>query len=301
MNGIDAAIPVAGESTLNRWTDERVASGRRWRNRLMAGFMGAALAVSVSVVGLILLYVVKAGLGAMSWEFLTQPPPYSYRLEGGGFVNGLIGTAIMLVFATVVSAPMGVMAAVYLAEYGGKGTLAKLIRFFSDVMTGVPSVFVGLFVYTALVTSFGFGASMGAIALTIIMLPIIIRSSEEMLRLVPRDLKDASHALGASKSQTIVRVVLPSAAPGISTGVMLAVARAAGETAPLILTILGAQAIVTKLWDEAIAALPLQIFDGARNPFAAGVERAWAGALELVVIVLAFTLLARLLASRSRI
>ena len=301
MNGIDAAIPVVGGSTLNRLTDQRIAFGRRWRNRLMIGFMGAALVVSVSVVGLILFYVVKAGLGAMSWEFLTQPPPYSYRLEGGGFVNGLIGTAIMLVIATVVSAPMGVMAAVYLAEYGASGTFAKLIRFFSDVMTGVPSVFVGLFVYTALVTSFGFGAVMGAIALTIIMLPIIIRSSEEMLRLVPRDLKDASHALGASKSQTIVRVVLPSAAPGISTGVMLAVARAAGETAPLILTILGAQAIVTKLWDEAIAALPLQIFDGAKNPFAAGVERAWAGALELVAIVLIFTLLARFLASRSRI
>ncbi len=165
--------------------------------------------------------------------------PFSIRREGGGFLNGLIGTAIMVGLASVVSVPLGILAAVYLVEYGKGNWLAKLIRFFSDVMTGVPSVFVGLFVYTALVIQFGFGALMGAASLAIIMMPIIVRSTEEMLKLVPHELKDASYALGAAKWQTITKVILPSAAPGITTGVMLAVARAAGETAPLILTALG--------------------------------------------------------------
>ncbi len=263
--------------------------------------MALAVGLSLAFVALILYYVVRLGAGAMSWEFLTKPPPYSYRRTGGGFVNGLIGTAIMVGLATAVAAPLGVLASIYLAEYGKRNAAAQVIRFFSDVMTGVPSVFVGLFIYSALVIPFGFGALMGAAALAIIELPIIVRSSEEMLKLVSPDLRNASHALGASKWQTTLKVVLPSAAPGLVTGVMLAVARAAGETAPLILTVLGAQAIVTKLVDAPIAALPLQIFAGASTPFAAGQQRAWAGALELIAIVLIFTLVARVVASRSRI
>ena len=207
----------------------------------------------------------------------------------------------MVGLATVVSVPLGILGAVYLVEYGKGNWLAKLIRFFSDVMTGVPSIFVGLFVYTALVIQFGFGALMGAASLAIIMLPIVVRSTEEMLKLVPPELKDASYALGAAKWQTVLRVILPSAAPGITTGVMLAVARAAGETAPLLLTALGSIQLTAKLWGEPIQALPLAIFDGARNPFAAGQARAWAGALELLIIVLVFTIVARVVASRSRI
>jgi phosphate transport system permease protein len=160
---------------------------------------------------------------------------------------------------------------------------------------------VGLFVYTALVIEIGFGALLGAIALAIIMLPIITRSTEEMLKLVPRELKDASYALGAAKWQTVTKVVLPTAAAGITTGVMLAVARAAGETAPLILTALGAYRVVTALVGEPISALPLALFSGARNPFAAGQARAWAGALELLVLVLVLTLSARIISSRSKI
>jgi len=232
---------------------------------------------------------------------LTSSMPFSFRREGGGFFNGLVGTGIMVGIASLVSVPLGVLAAVYLVEYGKKNWLAKLIRFFSDVMTGVPSVFVGLFVYTALVIPFGFGALMGAASLAIIMMPIIVRSTEEMLKLVPQELKDAGYALGAAKWQTVVRVVLPSAAPGITTGVMLAVARAAGETAPLILTALGSYQLTAALWGEPISSLTLAIFDGARNPFAAGQARAWAGALELLIIVLIFTVGARVVASRSRI
>jgi phosphate transport system permease protein len=263
--------------------------------------MVATVVLALLPVLLIFYYITREGLSAMNWEFLTQPQPYSFRREGGGFVNGLIGTLIMVGIATAVAVPLGVLAAVYLVEYGKKGLLAQLIRFFSDVMTGVPSVFVGLFVYTAFVVPLGFGALMGAAALAIIMLPIIVRSTEEMLKLVPMEIKNASYALGAAKWQTVVRVVLPSALPGITTGVLLAVARAAGETAPLILTALGSLTITTKLLGEPISALPLAIFDGARTPFAAGQARAWAGALELLLIVLVFTLLARVASSRSSI
>ncbi|GAB4254287.1 MAG: phosphate ABC transporter permease PstA [Thermoleophilia bacterium] len=284
-----------------RLAEQRPSRRRVWGDR--AGTLGMALATTVVLVPvvLILFQIAQRGLGAMSWEFLTKPMPYSFRKAGGGFVNGLIGTALMVGLAAAVAVPLGVLAAVYLSEYGKRGILATLIRFFSDVMTGVPSVFVGLFVYTAFVVPFGFGALMGAAALAVIMLPIVVRSTEEMLKLVPRDLKDASYALGAGTRQTVLRVVLPSALPGITTGVLLAVARAAGETAPLILTALGSLKIVTTLVGEPISALPLAIFDGARNPFAAGQARAWAGALELLLIVLVFTLLARVAASRSTI
>jgi phosphate transport system permease protein len=295
-----------------RWAGGRVTAGvrlrdcrptrrRLWRNRRNTALVWLAVVLTLIPVVLILYQITSKGLATMDWEFLTSSMPFSFRREGGGFLNALIGTAIMVGLASLISIPLGILGAVYLVEYGKGNWFAKLIRFFSDVMTGVPSVFVGLFVYTALVIEFGFGALMGAFSLAIIMMPIIIRSTEEMLKLVPHELKDASYALGAAKWQTVLRVILPSAAPGITTGVMLAVARAAGETAPLILTALGSYQLTAKLMGEPISALTLAIFDGARNPFAAGQARAWAGALELLLIVLVFTILARVIASRSRI
>lgn len=280
--------------------DSHPSRARVWRNRRNTALVVLAVILTLIPVVLILYHITRKGLVTMNWEFLTSSQPFSLRREGGGFLNGLIGTAIMVGLATVVSVPLGVLGAVYLVEYGKKNWLAKLIRFFSDVMTGVPSIFVGLFVYTALVIPFGFGAVMGAAALAIIMMPIVVRSTEEMLKLVPQELKDASYGLGASKWQTVLKVILPSAAPGITTGVMLAVARAAGETAPLILTALGSMQLTSKLWGEPIQALTLAIFDGATNPFAAGQARAWAGALELLLIVLVLTIVARVVAARSR-
>jgi len=307
-----ADIASSPGSPQGRWTGGRIGAGislqecrptrrRIWRNRRNTGLVVLAVALTIVPVVMILFQITSKGIATMDWEFLTSSMPFSFRRAGGGFLNGLVGTGIMVGLACVVSIPLGILAAVYLVEYGKSNWLARLIRFFSDVMTGVPSVFVGLFVYTALVIEFGFGALMGAASLAIIMLPIIVRSTEEMLKLVPYELKDASYALGAAKWQTIVRVILPSAAPGITTGVMLAVARAAGETAPLILTALGSYQLTAKLWGEPMSALTLAIFDGARTPFAAGQARAWAGALELLLIVLVFTIVARLVASRSRI
>ncbi len=281
--------------------DCRPSRRRVWRNRRNSFLIVLAVVVTLIPVVLILYHITSKGIATMGWEFLTSSQPFSLRREGGGFLNGLIGTAIMVGLATVISVPLGILAAVYLVEYGKGNWLAKLIRFFSDVMTGVPSIFVGLFVYTALVIQFGFGALMGAASLAIIMMPIVVRSTEEMLKLVPPELKDASYALGAAKWQTVMRVILPSAAPGITTGVMLAVARAAGETAPLILTALGSIQLTAKLWGAPIQALTLAIFDGATNPFAAGQARAWAGALELLLIVLVLTVVARIVAARSRI
>jgi phosphate transport system permease protein len=312
-SGTSVMMPANGSSTHSqRWTGARLEPGvalrdlrpagrRVWRNRRNAILIGLATVLVLIPVGMILTYIAIKGFQHMNWSFLTHSQPFSMRKEGGGFLNGLIGTALMVGIAAVVSVPLGVLGAVYLVEYGKKNWLAKLIRFFADVMTGVPSIFVGLFVYTALVVHYGFGALMGAAALAIIMMPIIVRSTEEMLKLVPVELKDASYALGAPKWKTVTKVIIPSALPGISTGVMLAVARAAGETAPLILTALGSLQLTTKLWNSPISALPLAIFEGARNPFAAGQGRAWAGALELIIIVLVLTVVARVISSRSRL
>lgn len=279
----------------------RPSARRRWQNGASTGLVVAAVVMTLIPVVWILVEIAIKGGSAMSWEFLTHSQPFSMMDKGGGFLNGLIGTAIMVGLATAVSVPLGVLGAVYLVEYGKRNWLANLIRFFSDVMTGVPSIFVGVFVYTALVVRFGYGALMGAAGLALIMMPIIIRASEEMLKLVPNELKDASYALGAPKWVTVTKVILPSAAPGLTTGSMLAVARAAGETAPLIMTALGSLQLVTKLTGSPISSLTLLIYSGSQQAFDAAQARAWAGALELLAIVLIFTIVARVFSSRSRL
>lgn len=247
---------------------------------------------------LIMYQVIQRGAGVISWEFLTtrEFPP---AREGGGYAAGFVGTGIMVTWAALMAVPTGIFAAVYLVEVG-RGPLATAIRFFTDVMTGIPSVFVGLAVYFLIIanTGFTFGAFPGALALGVIMLPIVVRSSEEILRTVPDELRQGSLAMGARRWQTTIKVVLPAAAPGLTTGAMLAVARAAGETAPLILTAFGNINIVTDLFNVAIGAVPLQIYNGARQPFAPGIERAWGGALCLLVLVLVLTVFARYIGGR---
>ncbi|HEX3265329.1 MAG TPA: phosphate ABC transporter permease PstA, partial [Candidatus Limnocylindrales bacterium] len=271
-------------------------------DRLMRGLLFGAFLVAVIPLVLILVVVVAKGMSAMRLDFLIQTQPLSFRAEGGGFVHGLVGTAMMVGVAIVISVPLGIAAAVFLTEYRSS-RLARPVRFFTDVMTGVPSIFVGLFVYATLVRGFdlGFGTLPGGIAISILMLPIIVRSAEEILKLVPADLRSASTAMGARRWQTALFVVLPAAAPGLITGVMLAVARGAGETAPLILTAFGTPYLVTALVGEPQTALPLLVFDGARLPFAPAQARAWAGALELVVFVLLLTIVARFIGGRQRV
>ncbi len=251
---------------------------------------------------LLLWQIVLRGGGAFNWEFLTTVEPMSFREEGGGYAAGIVGTLYMTGIATIVTVPLGLLAAVYLNEYP-TGRYASIVRFFTDVMTGVPSVFVGLAVYALLVSGsggmgLGFGTLAGATALGIIMLPIVVRSAEEMLRLVPNDLKAASYGLGARQWQTTLKVTLPAAAPGLATGSILAVARGAGETAPLIMTALGARQVITSLTGQPQGDVGLLMLDGFRQPFAPGIERAWAGGLTLILITLSMSIIARIIAAR---
>ncbi len=275
------------------------ARRRKNVNRLMMGVLLFALLLALVPLFLIIGVVVINGLPAMNLEFLTSTFNFSRRQPGGGYLQGLVGSLYMGGLAALMSIPVGIGAAVFLTEFP-RHWLARPVRFFSDVMTGVPSVFVGLFVYTILVRPLGFGTFVGALSLAIIMLPIVVRSSEEILKLVPAELKRGSYALGARHWQTVYRVTLPSAAPGLITGSMLAVARALGETAPLVLTALAANAVTLDFQGGGQSALPLLIFREARGAFEAGQQRAWAGALELMLLVLALSLIARAIGARNR-
>jgi phosphate transport system permease protein len=276
------------------------ATRRQRVDQVIAVLLTWVMIIAMIPLVLIMIQVIIRGGGVIGLDFLAQaePPP---RREGGGYAAGFVGTGIMVAWAALMAVPVGILAAVYLVDYG-KGWFAGLIRFFTDVMTGIPSVFVGLAVYALLIVSgvTGFGAFPGAVALGIIMLPIIVRSSEEVRRTVSDDLRRGAYALGARKWQTTMKVVLPAAGPGLATGVMLAVARGAGEAAPLILTAFGNVNIITDLFNTAIGALPLQIYNGARQPFAPGIERAWGGALCLIAIVLILTVTARYIGARAR-
>ncbi len=274
------------------------ASKRDRKEQFMRYLLSGLMAIASIPIVLILFQVIRMGWQVISWEFFTtrEFPP---AREGGGYAAGFVGTGMIMLWASAMAIPLGILAAVYQVDYG-RGITAKVIRFFTDVMTGIPSIFVGLAVYSLIIlnTGFTFGAFPAAVAISIIMLPIVVRSSEEVLRTVPIELKQGSLAMGARQWQTTVRVVLPAAAPGLTTGAMLAVARGAGETAPLILTAFGNVNIVTTWFNIAIGALPLQIYNGARQPFAPGIERAWGGALCLMTLVLLLTVGARMLGRR---
>jgi phosphate transport system permease protein len=213
-------------------------------------------------------------------------------------LNGIIGTVFMVAMAIVITVPAGMMGAIYLVEFARGSRFGRSVRFFADVMTGIPSIVFGIFVYASVVAWMRhFSAIAGALSLALIMWPIVLRTSEEILRLVPNELREASYALGVPQWKTVVRVVLPAAAGGLVTGTMLAVARVAGETAPLLFTALGNQFVTTNV-NAPMSALPLEIFRGATSAFAASIERAWASALTLLVLVLLLSIGGRWLAAR---
>jgi phosphate transport system permease protein len=282
-----------------RTTDPRTRR-RQLTNRLMTIALTAAMGLAAVPLVLILYVVAEQGWSVIDLTFFTEDT-VPYRLAGGGFRQGFVGTALIMALAVPMAVGLGVATAVYLVEYGAGRKLASLVRFVTDVMTGVPSIFVGLFVYAVLVVGtveIGFGTLAAAVAIAIVMLPIVVRSSEEMLKLVPDSLRNASLGLGARRWHTTTRVVLPAAAPGLATGSMLAVARGAGETAPLILTGLGSLTMTLVLVGERQSSLPQLIHQHAVQPFAPGLARAWGGALCLVAITLLITVVARLIASR---
>ena len=275
--------------------------GRRSRSRRIKNPIATALIVLSFFVALVPLvfivgYVVSRGSNLFSWNFLTKPPPFSERLPGGGMGPAVVGTLLITGAAALMAIPLGVLGGIYLNEYGGKNPLARVIRFLSEVMTGVPSIVMGLFVYTFVVlNTHEKNAFAGALALACLMLPIVIRTTDQMLSLVPAELREGSYALGSRRARTIRTVVLPTAAPGIVSGALLAVARAAGETAPLLFTVgLLEDHNNWSLFNGINTALPLEIFSNAKSLFPSAQDRAWAAAFTLILIVFVFTIVARL-------
>jgi phosphate transport system permease protein len=250
----------------------------------------------------VLLTVIVKGIQVISADFLlTSMRGVSPREEGGGVYHAIIGTLEQVGIAALIGVPLGILTAIYLVEYAPDARnrrLAHLVSFFVDVMTGVPSVVVGLFVYTAFVLTLGMERSgfAASIALMILMLPVVVRSTEEMLRIVPRDLREASYALGIPKWRTILKIVLPTAMSGIITGAMLAIARVAGETAPLLLTTFFSNSINFNPFKGPQAALPTYIWDQFTTGTVSAVDRAWGAALVLIVLVMALYLGAKIIA-----
>ena len=285
-----------------RAVDLREPGGwRRARNQVMIGGMWLAFAVLLVPLGFVLVTVVSRGVSAISWQFLTNGtiPPNILPVTEGGMGAAVVGTLEITAFAALLAIPLGVLAAVYINEYSDRHRwLTQLISFMADVMTGVPSIVMGLFIFTIWVLSFGYSGLAGSLALACLMLPTVIRSSYEMLRLVPSQLREGSYALGATKARVTLTVVLPAAVGGIVSGALLAVARAAGETAPLLFTILTVESTNTNLFSGPNTALATQIFANATSPFQGAQDRAWGSALTLIAIAFILMIAARLVTAR---
>ena len=272
---------------------------RRTSNRIMTILMVIAFVLAIIPLGFVLVTVIAKGASIISWSFLTsQIPPNVAPANVGGIGPAVLGTIEITALATVIAVPLGILGAIYLNEYGGKNPLARLIGFFSDVMTGVPSIIMGLFIFSIWVLHFGFSGLAGAFALGCLMLPIVIRSTYEMLRLVPDSLREGSYALGATKSRVTLTVVLPAAIGGIVSGALLAVARAAGETAPLLFTILTVTAANPNVFSGANTSLPSQIFVNASSPYVGAQARGWGAALTLIAICFICMIVARTVTAR---
>src|SRR5262245_21578413 len=269
---------------------------RRLTNQIMKGLCGLCALLGAAVLLVLLGYVLVKGISYVNLEFLTAlPRPLGE--PGGGMANAFVGSLILIVLASAWAVAIGIGAGIYLVEYGGPRT-TEFVRLVADVLAGLPSIVIGIFGYTLIVRPMGtFSAIAGAFALGVIMLPIIARTTEESLRLVPRDLQEAALALGAPRWRAALQVLLPSAAAGLTTGVLLAVARIAGETAPLIFTALG-----NRFWHNdltsPIAAITLNIFQYAISPYDSWHQQAWAASFFLLAIVLTLNVSARLVASR---
>jgi phosphate transport system permease protein len=265
---------------------------RKIENAFFCGMILLAAAIALAALFYVFGYVVFRGLPSLNRDFFTQVPKPVGEL-GGGMANALAGTAILVGLASLVGIPWGVFTGVYLSEYG-RGRLGAIVRFATDLMTSVPSIIMGLFVYVLLVLPMKrFSAVAGATALAFIMVPIVARTTEELLRLVPVHIREAGLALGLPRWKVILHVVLRGSLGGIMTGVILAVARVAGETAPLLFTALGNQYWHQAL-DQPIASLPVQIYNYANSPFEDLNRQAWAGALVLVLFVFAINVITRL-------
>jgi phosphate transport system permease protein len=266
-------------------------SRRHLVDRFMSGLAMAAAIACVVPLAAIVIFVTLKGIAAVNLDLLTKPP--KALGVGGGAAAAILGTIQLVALATLMAVPAGILAGVYVNEFSNRRS-ARVIRFTADVLVGVPSILVGIFVFTILVLPFKqYNAFAGSVALAVIMIPVIMRTTEEILKIVPGNLREASLALGIPMWRTVLSVVVPTGLAGILTGVMLAVARAAGETAPLLFTALGSRLINVGNFSEPMDALPLFIYNNARQPYEKLNEQAWGAAFLLLVFVLAINILVR--------
>jgi phosphate transport system permease protein len=291
MSAAATALPL-------RAATRRVSRSRRAKDRAFTVFMWVCGALAMLPLAFIVWYVVAKGAKALSVDFFTKEPA-SPGEPGGGIVQSFIGTGLIVGMATAFSMPLGVLAAIYLSEYG-RGRLASAIRFVAEILLSTPSIVAGAFIWAVVVVALGnFSALAGAIALMVLMWPIIARATEEILKLVPQELREGALALGLARWKVILRVVLPTAGAGIFTAIMLAVARGLGETAPILLTALGNEFINTNPL-QPTDAVPLRVYNYARTPVLAQHELAWGGAIMLLVGVLVLSITARILSNRQQ-
>ena len=280
-----------------------ISARRRRTDVIMRWLMGAATLVALVPLVLVLYYLFHKGLSALSGDFFTTDPNGNFLGYPGGVRSAILGTIEIVALASLISIPIGIGVALYLTEYGKDSWFANVVRYFVDVMTGVPSIVFGLFIYIVLVlgrVGGTFTAWKGSVALALLMLPVVVRSSEVVLLLVPESLREAALALGAPRWRVVSRVVLPTSLSGLITGGLLAVARGAGETAPLLFTVAVAQSLTFSL-GQTMNTLPIQIYNDIQSPRSEVVTRAWGAALTLVLMILILNLVARAASRRSRV
>lgn len=282
-----------------RLTGTRAAARRTWMDRIMRTVALVATISCVIPLAAVLIYVTINGLAALNLDLVTKPP----RAQGigGGAVNAILGSIQMVGLATLIAIPFGVLAGVFVSEFSSTRA-ARGIRFSADVLVGVPSILIGIFVFTILVLPFKqYNAFAGSVALAVIMIPVIMRTTEEILKLVPSALREASLALGIPTWRTVLSVVIRTGLPGILTGVMLAVARAAGETAPLLFTALGSRLVNVGDFSKPMDAMPLFIYTNARQPYELQNQQAWGTAFLLLMFVLIVNILVRARSAGRRV
>ncbi len=274
-------------------------AGRRVFGALMTGATYGAAALAILPLAAILAMLLVKGAGSLNWDFFVKSA-VPMGESGGGFAHAIVGTLLIVGIACLIGVPLGVGAGIYLAEFGG-GRFGWVVRFVADTLNGIPSIVIGIFAWTWIVRPVGrFSALSGSVALACIMAPIVARTTEEMVRLVPNSLREAALALGYPRWRTSLTVIVRTALTGIMTGCLVAIARVAGETAPLIFTALGNQFFSTHI-TEPMAALPLQVYIYALSPYEEWHRQAWAGALVLILLVLVLGIVARVAARRRRV
>lgn len=290
--------PAPSEPTADLFAPDAQYLARRTVSNVMGGLIGAAAILGVAVLWIILGYLLIQGIPALNWSFFTDRP-LPYGEPGGGVGPALLGSLLILALASLIGVPLGMGAGIYLSEFG-RGRYSHVVRFCSDLVAGLPSIVVGVFVWSLLVRHLvgHFSGVAGAVALAVIMVPVVVRTVEEVLRLVPHSLREGAMALGVPTWKVVLRVVVPSARAGIITGVVLSMARAGGETAPLLLTTLGNQFFNWNLW-QPTAALPVQIYNYAVSPYDDWHQKAFGGSVVLIAVIGLLSIVTRL-ATRTK-